>query len=1499
MNLPADLIQEFAKLTNDTNRNTTSSKTMYGTIMEVDNSKWVQIDGSDLLTPISSVTNVSNGDRVTVTIQNHKAIINGNFTAPSTTAQNVIDISGNVASEVAGNLIVDELNAEYIRVNLLLADYIKTDELDAAIINSEIINAKFIDVEDLRADRIEVDQLIADSIIAERAEIDVLLADKADIKVLESDYATIKQLEANRAEIDLLIADKADIEDLNTINATIENLDATYATIEYLNSEYATIENLNATNAYINDLNANKADIADLNAVNANVGTLTAEVADINTLIFGSATGDTIHVNFANAVVQQIGDAQIKSAMIESIAASKITAGYIITNNVRVMSDDGSLLISDETIQISDGTRVRVQIGKDASNDYSINIWDADGNLMFSEGGITDKAIKEAIIRNDMVSNNANISASKLDINSLFTEINGSTNTIKSTKIYLDDEKQTLDVVFKSMDTTVTEMGETVSSQGTQISAIQGQITSKIWQQDIETAKNELNEDITTLNTQYSELTQDVDGFKTSVSSTINTVKIDLTTAQNTANVAWQVAEVADENATNAQTAAENAQSTADSAKTDISNLTKTVTTTYATKSELTQTSEQFQSSINKTYSTVEELSETLAETNVNLSNVDAKATGAVNVAHETQTLVTTTYATKSQLTQTADSITSTVESTYQTIDGMSEYATNEKLNGMYAGLYTKIIQTESSITSQASSITSLGTRVSTVEQTAEGLTVSLEETQKIANSGAKKIDTHMRNFTAELWQTYGEAGHSENWTTGGNYDNSHIGVGDIAYIVGTVTDAGGSNDVSAMIYGTVESVTQNGIRMTSLYYIMGGEGGAYAHATNAAKTATNFMNYDSTNGLLIGNKSSGSWSGNRAQITSNAFNILNSSGTQLASFGTTATIGQASSQNIYIDSDSVDIRKGTAVLASFDEDTIYLGRNSSSSTVNLCAGAGEIYATSRSDNSVFDTLNIESSNIDITARNIELCTKDFVLDGSIGYSRISTLTGNITSGTYVGDYRTASMFSTANPALGSNASVSVMSYNDYDDASEVRMYASSAHDGPLSSIVITPYSIEIDADTDLMLSGNTTISGNLYLPDTVYVGSNDIDINRIYPAFTPRGTSIAENSDLNTMNFIKIGNYYSASDANTKTLANYPAGTVAFMMQVYAPLVNSYDDETKYSYRYRIRKIMTRTGDEYVQSVYSGATAGTFTYGDWKKVLKDADAVSLKSTLTVSGITTLSGSLIANGATTLNKPLTINDGTNVCGPMYLKQASNQTTSENTNRIYGTLSTGTNVELLRIGGSSTEPIVILGDGLYSSNGTNGVGITHVVGGTGVNIITKNNRLMFYDTTGDGYTAQFRPNNKGKVTLGAASYTWYAVYAANSTIQTSDRREKENIIPLGTSSIATFGLRNTEEQIDIHSELFDRLQPVQYNFIDGNGRICYGLVAQDVISAMDELGIGENELDLVHHEYHVDEETGEEFDTYGLAYANLISLLIHEVQKLKSEVKTLKGETQNG
>lgn len=322
---------------------------------------------------------------------------------------------------------------------------------------------------------------------AELLLVNKLVATKASIEYLEANYIKTSELDAVQANIE---------------TAVITNLQGKFATIEYIKANYATIGNLSAANAKIDTLEATA-----LTASSAEIVALKTGIADINTLMFGSASGGSLSTEFSNSVVSMIGDAQIKSAMIESIDASKITALDINTTNVKVHSEDGKSQWKDNTIQISDNQRVRVQIGKDANADYNMYVWDKSGNLMFDALGLTDKGIQREIIRNDMVSQDANISANKLDIESLFNIINeDGSHTIKSTKILVDDKGQKLDVAFKQMTTNVesalSDIGtikkslntvtDTISTQGTQITAIQGQISSKVWQQDITTAVTNL-----------------------------------------------------------------------------------------------------------------------------------------------------------------------------------------------------------------------------------------------------------------------------------------------------------------------------------------------------------------------------------------------------------------------------------------------------------------------------------------------------------------------------------------------------------------------------------------------------------------------------------------------------------------------------------------------------------------------------------------------------------------------------------------------------------------------------------------------------------------------------------------------------------------------------------------------------------------------------------------------------------------------------------------------
>lgn len=300
-----------------------------------------------------------------------------------------------------------------------------------------------------------------------------LIADRVTADYVDANYVKTKELDAVQATIE---------------NAVITNLQGKFASIEYLEANYATIESLSATIARVGTLETNS-----LTANSAVITQLTGGVANINTILFGSASGGSLSTEFSNSVVSMIGNAQIKSAMIESIDASKITALDINTTNVKVHSEDGKSQWKDNTIQISDSNRVRVQIGKDANSDYNMYVWDKSGNLMFDAIGLTEKGINRPVIRNDMVKEDANISASKLDISSLFNAINNDgSHTLKSSKIYVDANKQTLDVAFKNMTTNIAEIQKSVTTQGTQLTAVQGQISSKVWQQDITTAVNGL-----------------------------------------------------------------------------------------------------------------------------------------------------------------------------------------------------------------------------------------------------------------------------------------------------------------------------------------------------------------------------------------------------------------------------------------------------------------------------------------------------------------------------------------------------------------------------------------------------------------------------------------------------------------------------------------------------------------------------------------------------------------------------------------------------------------------------------------------------------------------------------------------------------------------------------------------------------------------------------------------------------------------------------------------
>lgn len=311
----------------------------------------------------------------------------------------------------------------------------------------------------------------------------------SSISTMQGDLAQVKmtvgELDANCIRADEADLKYATIENLNVTNETVHSIQGDYASfkstvtdefaattadITNISGELSTYKTqvagqLTAFDAYIASLRAKdaeletavigKASIEDLDAVRTRTQQLETDVADINTLVNGNLTSDNIQNLTLNSKNTTIENGMIKNAMIESLAFDKITGIDVNTTKLTVHSDDGKSTWTDNTIQISDANRVRVQMGKDASGDYTLAVWDSTGKLIWDALGATENTIQRKIIRDAVVADDAAIAGSKLDIESVVKEVNGATTKLKSTTILLDDKNQTLDVAFNAMESTV------------------------------------------------------------------------------------------------------------------------------------------------------------------------------------------------------------------------------------------------------------------------------------------------------------------------------------------------------------------------------------------------------------------------------------------------------------------------------------------------------------------------------------------------------------------------------------------------------------------------------------------------------------------------------------------------------------------------------------------------------------------------------------------------------------------------------------------------------------------------------------------------------------------------------------------------------------------------------------------------------------------------------------------------------------------------------------
>lgn len=366
-----------------------------------------------------------------------------------------------------------------------------------------------------------------------------------DVTKLTARVATIEEAYIGKAEVNTLLADYASVAQLNAVNAQVTNISGELSTYKtqvagQFTAFDADITSLKAKDAELETALIGTAKVTDLEAIRTRTQQLETDVAGINTLVNGNLTSDNIQSMVITGDKFTMENGFIKSAMIDSLAADKITGLDINTTKLTVHSNDGKSTWTDNTIQIADADRVRVQIGEDASGDYNIYIWDSSGNLMWNATGATSAGLNDGIIKDVAVAADANISGSKLDIESVIREVNGATTTIKGTRIKLDEQNQTLDAAFTSLKTYAEGVNSKTESNTTAISVAQGQISTLISNTTIvkdgqtvqlKDAFNSTVADVNSIKTTINEHTSLIDqqsGEILAVTAKANTIESDL-----------------------------------------------------------------------------------------------------------------------------------------------------------------------------------------------------------------------------------------------------------------------------------------------------------------------------------------------------------------------------------------------------------------------------------------------------------------------------------------------------------------------------------------------------------------------------------------------------------------------------------------------------------------------------------------------------------------------------------------------------------------------------------------------------------------------------------------------------------------------------------------------------------------------------------------------------------------------------------------------------------
>lgn len=336
MDLSRNIIKRYVQVASP-EKITSNSETVYGTVVNEGEELFVKIDGSSILTPVSSTIDIKANDRVLVLVKNHEATVIGSPSSPTARLEEL-----------------KKLDDKITEFDTVIADKVGTGELVAIQASIDNLNANKLSVKDAELKYATIEKLDAENatingkLKAYEASIEGLKADKIDASEVEAKYATIKSLEATDAKFDnldatyakvtALDAQKARIDDLDTNKLSATDADLKYADIDFANIGDAAVENFYAASGIIQNLTLETGVVVkELVGVKIKGDLIEVNTIQADKLVVKGSDGLYYKLNIEGGATatEQVSEEDLQNGLSGSIIVAKsITANQIAVDDL-------------------------------------------------------------------------------------------------------------------------------------------------------------------------------------------------------------------------------------------------------------------------------------------------------------------------------------------------------------------------------------------------------------------------------------------------------------------------------------------------------------------------------------------------------------------------------------------------------------------------------------------------------------------------------------------------------------------------------------------------------------------------------------------------------------------------------------------------------------------------------------------------------------------------------------------------------------------------------------------------------------------------------------------------------------------------------------------------------------------------------------------------------------------------------------------------------------